>query len=308
MGSCIAVDIGGTKMLVAEVRSDGTIVNTMRFPTGDISRKEKMGNLIAGVRVYESQIGWENGKRPEQMGVGINDGVDPVKGIWTGYGEMDGEIPVAAQVKEALDVTCRVDNDVKCTVIAENEFGEGKHCRDMVYLNVGTGLAAGIISNRKLVSGSDGWAGEVGFMNFTGGEGIHVEMLASGMGIDWQARRMIAEYPDSILKQKMDEKITGQQVLAAEREGDALASHIINELVKMNGLMISNIVCLLSPEVVIVGGGLISGGLLERIQNAVLPKARQHLERGVVMTGLDPDYAGLMGAAALGLGYREKYM
>ena len=49
MGNCIAVDIGGTKMLVAEVREDGTIVNKLRFATGPISKEEKVEKLVEGV-------------------------------------------------------------------------------------------------------------------------------------------------------------------------------------------------------------------------------------------------------------------
>ena len=50
MGNCIAVDIGGTKMLVAEVREDGTIVNKLRFATGAISKEKKVKKLVVGVR------------------------------------------------------------------------------------------------------------------------------------------------------------------------------------------------------------------------------------------------------------------
>ena len=101
------------------------------------------------------------------------------------------------RIEKEFDVVCHVDNDVKCTVIAENEFGEGKRCRNMIYLNIGTGLAAGMIVNGLLVRGSDEWAGEVGFMNFTGGKGERVEMLASGMALMAQAKKMISEYENT---------------------------------------------------------------------------------------------------------------
>lgn len=92
MGNCIAVDIGGTKMLVAEVREDGTIVNKLRFPTGPISKEEKVEKLIDGVRRYEKEIGWEHQMRPEKMGIGINDNIDPHGGVWIGY---DDREPIA---------------------------------------------------------------------------------------------------------------------------------------------------------------------------------------------------------------------
>lgn len=88
-----------------------------------------------------------------------------------------------------------------------------------------------------------------------------------------------------------------------------MAAQILEELVAMNALMISNLTCVLSPEIVILGGGLISGEghLAERIMEKVTEKAKSHLERGIKISGLDPAYAGLMGAAAIGLGFQEKY-
>lgn len=309
MKNCIAADIGGTKMLIAEVREDGSIVNIIRFPTGNRSREEKVQNLIEGVRRYEKEFGWEQGKRPEHIGIGINDKVDPQKGIWIGYDETQSPVLLEERLGRELGVICEVDNDLKCTVIAENEFGKGMHCRNMIYLNIGTGLAAGMISEGRLLTGSDGWAGEVGFMNFSGQKDQRVELTASGMGLEWQYDRLIGQYPDSALKKKEEQTISGQQVVMAARQKDALACRILDELIQNCALVISNMVCVLSPEIVILGGGLVaSGELLDPIREAVLPKAKQHLERGIVLTGLNPAYAGLMGAAALGLGLRDKYI
>lgn len=309
MKNCIAADIGGTKMLIAEVREDGSIVNIIRFPTGNRSREEKVQNLIEGVRRYEKEFGWEQGKRPEHIGIGINDKVDPQKGIWIGYDETQSPVLLEERLGRELGVICEVDNDLKCTVIAENEFGKGMHCRNMIYLNIGTGLAAGMISEGRLLTGSDGWAGEVGFMNFSGQKDQRVELTASGMGLEWQYDRLIGQYPDSVLKKKKEQTISGQQVVMAARQKDALACRILDELRQNCALVISNMVCVLSPEIVILGGGLVaSGELLDPIREAVLPKAKQHLERGIVLTGLNPAYAGLMGAAALGLGLRDKYI
>ena len=308
MGNCIAVDIGGTKMLVAEVREDGTIVNKLRFATGAISKEEKVKKLVEGVRCYEREIGWEHRIRPKKMGIGINDNIDPHGGVWIGYDDKE-PIALRKRIEKEFDVVCHVDNNVKCTVIAENEFGEGKRCRNMIYLNIGTGLAAGMIVNGLLVRGSDEWAGEVGFMNFTGGKGERVEMLASGMALMAQAKKMISEYPDSILREKLTETVTGWDVIEAADKGDQMAVRILDELVAMNALMISNLTCVLSPEIVILGGGLISGEghLAERIVENVTEKAKSHLERGIKISGLDPAYAGLMGAAAIGLGFQGKY-
>lgn len=308
MKTCIAVDIGGTKMLVAEVWEDGSIINRKRFATGNIRREEVVRRLIAGIREYEDEIGWISGKRPVQMGIGVNGLVDPVQGIWKRTGPAEPEIALAECMEREFGLKCYVDNDVKATVIAENRFGAGKNCRNMVYMNMGTGLSAGIIANGKLIRGTDGFAGEIGYMNFTEGEGERVELMASGMGIDNQVKKLIEKYPNSLLRKKAKEHVSGQDVFDAAEKGDALAGRVLDMLVRMSALMISNLTCALSPEIVILGGGLISSGYLsDRIAGAVMPKARQHLEKGVVLTGLDPAYAGLIGAAAVGFGYQQEY-
>ncbi|MDD3277846.1 MAG: ROK family protein [Lachnospiraceae bacterium] len=308
MKTCIAADIGGTKMLIAEVTAEGKIISKLRFETGGISKEAIMEKLICGVKEYEKQIGWLSGTRPPQIGIGINGIIDPVKGIWKKLGVEDTEVAVVEKIEKELKIRCFIDNDVKCTVMAENQFGAGRKCKNMVYINVGTGLAAGVIANGKVIRGTDGFAGEIGFMNFTDGQGPHVEMLASGMGIRSQAKLLLEKYPDSLLKNRVESGVTGWDVFQAAEQGDAMAAQILDDMVRMNALMISNLTCVLSPEIVVLGGGLISNGtLLKRVQDAVLPKAKQHLERGVVLTGLDPAYAGLMGAATIGLGYQQQY-
>lgn len=308
MKTCIAVDIGGTKMFIAEVREDGTIVGCKRYPTGKRDKEQIIELLECGIREYEAEIGWEAGKRPAQMGIGINGIIDPVGRIWKRLRPEEPEIALAERMEKEFGVVCYIDNDVKAAVIAENQFGAGKGCKDMVYINVGTGLAAGIIANGKLIRGTDGFAGEIGFMNFTGGEGCRVELMASGMGIDYRAKELAEQYPDSLLRRKDKDVVSGWDVFEMADQGDALANRILEDMIKMNGLMISNLTCVLSPEIVVLGGGLITNGrLLDKVIDAVSEKAKQHLEKGIVLTGLDPAYAGLIGAAAVGLGYQKEY-
>ena len=120
MKTCIAVDIGGTKMLVAEVWEDGSIINRKRFATGNIRREEVVRRLIAGIREYEDEIGWISGKRPVQMGIGVNGLVDPVQGIWKRTGPAEPEIALAECMEREFGLKCYVDNDVKATVIARS--------------------------------------------------------------------------------------------------------------------------------------------------------------------------------------------
>ena len=308
METSIAADIGGTKMLIAEVRKNGSIVNLKRYPTGKLDKEEVLKRLLQGITDYEREVGWEGGKRPDRLGIGINGLIDPIKGIWKKHNENDRELALKAPIEKELGLECYIDNDVKATVIAENKFGAGAGCRDMVYINLGTGLSAGIIANGKLIRGSDGFAGEIGFMNLTGGEGVRTELKVSGMGMSHQVEALLESYPDSRLKDLAGGVVRGQDVFEAAALGDEMADHILDQMIKMAGLVISNLTCVLSPEIVILGGGLITDeSILGRIVGQVSQKAKQHLEKGIVLTGFQSAYAGLMGAAAISQGYQQEY-
>lgn len=308
MKSCIAVDVGGTKMLVAQVREDGSVVRMRRYVTAGKKKEQVMEEILLNIRDYEEKEGWEGGKMPDRIGIGVNSMVDIREGLWLPNWDWEPTINLVERVEKELPARCFIENDVKAAVMAECMFGAARGCRDVLYLNIGTGLAAGSIVNGKLVRGSDNFAGEVGYTNFTYGQDVHTEMHASGMGLAYQARARMHLYPGTLLRSKIDEGVTGHDVFAAAEQGDALANALLEDLVKSSALLISNIVCVLSPEICVVGGGLISNGrLLERIKQAMLPKMLMHLEKGVVLTQLDADYAGLMGAAAVGLGCQEQY-
>lgn len=308
MKKCLAADLGGTKILIAEVLEDGTIVHLFRVPSCDGPKQERIQQVVRAVRGYEESFGYSDGVRPAVLGIGINDVVNPAGTLFLGHDPEDPVLSVAPLIREELGMDCRIDNDVKCTVLAERIFGAGKGTRDLLYLNIGTGLAAGIISNGRVVRGSDGFAGEVGFMDFMDGSGPHVELQASGMGIRYQADVLKAQYPDSVLFRNAagEADLSGEAVFDAAKQQDPLALCIRGRLIHSAALLISNLTCVLSPEMVVLGGGLVTDpAVLPEICAQVLPKALQHLEKGIVLTGLDPAYAGLMGAAAIGLGYGD---
>jgi len=307
--SCIAIDVGGTKMMVAEVASDGTVLNVKRYPTGRINQLELVKRMIANVRDYEESFGWAYGKQPVLMGIGIVGNLDIENGIWNFIDhEFVEPTPLAAIMREEFDVTCYIDNDVKAATIAECVFGGAKDCRDMIYINVGTGLAAGTVSNGKVIRGVDNYAGEIGYMNFNMGKGPHLEGIASGIGLNRRRMELLAEYTDSTLSKKEIEVISGQTVFEQAKAGDALSQRMLEEAVQTVALLIENMSCMTAPEMVILGGGLIADGwLLIRILERVKDKVKSRIPKGIQLSSLNPNYTGLLGAAAIGLGYQKVF-
>lgn len=373
---CIAVDIGGTKILVAEYDKEKGFGKILRGDTPKGGKEAVIRAAVKQVQEYERTVGFADGVRPDSIGMGVNGLIDPVRGYWLGYTPEEEDIDAAAIVYEAFPgIRLQIDNDVKCTVVAENEFGNGRHARDMVYINVGTGLAAGMIVCGKLVRGKDGFAGEVGFTQLTDprtaalfdaesaivqkasvtsgrgeafseeafplsgseeafsqgnfpvsgreiirpgldfpvtedeeGRDSDMEMTASGMGLSYAAKKYARYFPDSVLCKITGRPVNGRDVTQGAAEGDAFAKFLLRALEYSVTRLIEDFVCILSPERVILGGGLVrTEEMLERIYNGMSLKTRQHLPGGLLQTGLDTDLAGLYGAAALGLGLRENY-
>ena len=356
---CIAVDIGGTKILVAEYDKEKGFGRILRGDTPHGGKEAVIRAAVKQVQEYEKTIGFTDGVRPSSIGIGVNGLIDPERGYWLGYTPEEEDFDAAAVVYEAFPgIRLQIDNDVKCTVVAENEFGNGRQARDMVYVNVGTGLAAGMIVCGKLVRGKDGFAGEVGFMQLTDpraealegaekysrnaelsggaessgafgagtaarkiipgkdfsvtpdeeGRDDDMEMTASGMGLSYAAKKYASLFPDSVLRKVTGRPVTGRDVVQGAAEGDSFACFLLQGLESSVTRLIEDFVCVLSPERVILGGGLVrTEEMLKRIYDGMSPKTRQHLPGGILQTGLDTDLAGLYGAAALGLGLRDKY-
>lgn len=307
--SCIAIDVGGTKMLVAEVVSNGTVFNVKRYPTGRINQRELVKRMIANVKDFEESFGWAYGNQPVLMGIGIVGNLEIEHGIWNFIDhEFVEPTPLAAIMKEKFGVTCYIDNDVKAATIAECVFGGAKDCRDMIYINVGTGLAAGTVSNGRVIRGADNYAGEIGYMNFNMGKGPHLEGIASGIGLNQRRKELLPEYPDSPLGERENEVISGQTVFELAKDGDALSQRMLEEAVQTVALLIENMSCVTAPETVILGGGLVADGwLAARICERVKDKVKARIPKGIHLSSLNPNYTGLLGAAAIGLGYQKVF-
>lgn len=296
--SCIAIDIGGTKMLIGEVREDGNILNVKRYQTGHLSQDELLQVIYSSFEDYERTIGWSEGKRPGFVGIGVVGIIDPVNKIWNRIeGTDNSNIPLARLMEERYQLTCFIDNDVKAGTIAECVFGAGKGCKDLIYINVGTGLAAGIVVNGRLVRGSDHCAGEIGYLDFSIGKKTYKELsvfgyiegVASGLGI------------------KQRGFTSGEELFALAMKKDEKALQTLADITEVLTTLIHNLAWITNPEKVILGGGLMSEGwLLEQLISSMGSNFPE-IKKGIVLTELNPAYTGLMGAAAIGMGYQKQF-
>jgi glucokinase len=208
----------------------------------------------------------------------------------------------------------KVENDANAAALAEAYWGAGRGFRNIFYAGIGTGIGTGIVCDNRIYNGRTGAAAEGGHMSIDyhgppcgcGKPGC-IEILAAGPAIARRARAKLASGQNSqsiildLAKGNID-AVTSEMVGQAYAAGDPLAKETLQETVQLLSLWLSNIIDLLEPDVVIIGGGVaamlnpfsgdISKWLLEYCINSrclEIPLLKAHY-------GAD---AGIAGGAAL---------
>jgi glucokinase len=216
--------------------------------------------------------------------------------------------PLAAEVEKIYRAPVKVENDANAAALAEAYWGAGRGYRHIFYTCIGTGIGTGAVIAGRIYNGRTGAAPEGGHMSidYDGprcgcGKPGCIEILAAGPAIARRARAKLASgmSPRSSmldLAQGNIDAVTGEMVGQAYAAGDLLAKQVLQETVKLLSLWLSNIVDLVEPDVIIIGGGVaamlgpffgdISEGLVEycinsRCQEIPLLKAHYGADAGI---------------------------
>jgi glucokinase len=306
----VGVDIGGTKIAAGVVDEDGTLLAQTRRETdaedpGAI--EDAVISAVAELRTHHpvgavgvAAAGFISPRR---------DGVVFAPNIaWRDY-------PLRERLARGIDLPIVVENDANAAGWAEFRFGVAREARSMVMLTVGTGLGGAIVVDSTLLRGAFGAAGEIGHIRMVpnghycgcGHEGCW-EMYASGRALTRAARMALVTQADRAgrlreLAEASGTRVKGPHVTAAAREGDPLASELVAELGRWIGAGIADLVAVLDPEIVVIGGGVAESGDL------VLLPAREEFRAQLSARGFRPEArveiallgneAGIVGAADL---------
>lgn len=307
----LAVDLGGTKLLIGEVDSDGKILNSKKYPSGFLDQKQAVKLLCDSIEDYRKEVGF-TGQKPVKMGVGLIGQISPKTGMWMMIDPgRKAPTPIAQLLREKFQLECFIDNDVKAATLAEQKFGAGKDIDDFVYLNIGTGIAAGFVSNQQLIRGWQNDAGEIGHSTVDYNSNIPcicgrfgcVEAIASGSGMDKRVRQLMERYPASSLCKDAEKGfVSAERIFEAACNKDVLAMRVAMDAADAAAELILNIVYIFNPKRIILGGGV--GG--SEWMNTELSKRLKlpcmaEVEGGVITSLLNPNTAGLIGAATIAL-------
>lgn len=317
--SCVlGLDVGGTKLLAGCVGPDGSLLQSRRFAMQRGNQSSTLASIDTALAGFLAE--WQ-GPRPLAVGVGLVGQVDPLNGVW--LQAMNLPIreaqPLAERIRASYGLPAWLDNDVHAATLAELRWGAGLRATDFIYLNVGTGLAAGMVANGQLVRGAANYAGELGHMQVDPdgelcvcGQRGCLEPLVSGGAMLARVRSLLPDYPGSPLARQAQAELTTGDIFRAAQAGDALALRVAGQAAQALATALTGLVNLFNPALIVYGGRVLADGWLmarvdEKVRARALPAAVRNLE--ILPSALDPERVGLLGAACLawrGLGVASK--
>ena len=225
--------------------------------------------------------------------------------------EWKGIIPFTDYMSEKFGVSCKITNDANAAALGEMMYGAARGMKDFIMITLGTGVGSGIVCNGNLVYGSDGFAGELGHTIVkpngrkhwnTGSEGS-LEAYASATGITITAKKLRAEFPDSMLNDYPEEEINAKTVHDCCLKGDPIAMEVFRYTGQKLGEALANFVMFSSPEAILLFGGVIKAG------DFIMKPTKLHMERNLlpifrgkvklIFSELDEADAAILGASAM---------
>jgi glucokinase len=317
----LGVDIGGTKAETGLVNASGEILLTARRRM--VVRKSAEDGLRAVTDSIEAVLSNRRSRGLSAIGISVPGWVDSQRGVllsatnlpcWRNY-------PLAEKIQQRYKLPTRLANDANVAALAEAVWGAAVGYKNIFYVSLGTGIGTGLVLQDRLYYGRTGAAGEGGHMSIDlngpqcacGKRGC-IEMYASGSAIGARARHLVAHNPRTRILELAEGKaaaITSEIVGRAALDGDALANEILRAAADYLAIWLGNIIDLLEPEVIVIGGGLgeLMGSFFNYIRGRLdtwsVTPGRQQIP---ILSALYGTESSLVGSAALCLPRGQVWM
>ncbi len=296
----IALDLGATKLAGAIVGDRGRTTNRILRPlegragnavgalVGDTARAllaaaERKQLSITGVGACVPGIAQPNGRvwAPNIRG-------------WTDY-------PLRRELRALLPVRSipvAIESDRACYILGETWRGAARGCRDAIYLAVGTGIGAGIMSHGQVLQGAHGVAGSIGWL-----------ALERPFRTEYSPCGCFEYYASGAGLANLSPNLPGEEVFAAFDRGDPTARAVLSRAIEFWGMAVANLVSMFNPTKIIFGGGVF--GPAARFLDDIAREARKWAQPVAIrQVKLEPSRlggdAGLYGAAYLALRISRK--
>lgn len=304
-GVLVGVDLGGTNIRAAVATDHAQHESLVDHRTPAEEGPDRVLDAVAAA------VRAAAGQRPVRgLAIGIPGPLDPLRGIVFAAPHLRGwtDVPAAEMLSQRLGCPVAIHNDASLAGYAEWAAGAGRGSRHFVFMTVSTGVGGCIVIDGELLAGAAGTAGEVGHVPIDPddppcgqGHAGCLEGSASGTAIAQRAIAALAAGEASSLHDLPTNALDAAAVQRAAESGDALSLRLFADAGRVLGRAIGGLINTLSPEVIVIGGGMIKAGdiLFAPLRAAVLEMGFAVPVRAcrIVTAGLGTD-AGLVGAVA----------
>ncbi len=275
----LGIEIGGTKLQLGVGR--GEVAQFESLVRRDVNPEDGAQGILNQIRDCTTEL-----KRQfdfQTVGIGFGGPIDRINGRVTTSHQIDGwtNFPFVDWVRDQLQLPAVLGNDCDCAALAEAKYGAGKGFRTVYYITVGTGVGGGLVIDGRIHGTDRPAAAEIGHLRpglLAQDAHATVESIASGWGIAATARACLNNEPERIQDRlfpqgrpvisntdKMDllsrcgqnpESVTGLMIGQAAADGNTGARSILKTSTDVLGWGIAQILALIDPDVVVVGGGV----------------------------------------------------
>lgn len=307
------VDLGGTNTKIGILNREGDILKSRIIKT---LSAEGVDNTLERIWKTIQELAQEldiNIKNIKGIGLGIPGPVleQSIVAFFANF-PWERNINIKEKLEKLTGIETKLDNDANIIALGEAKYGAAKGSKSSVTVALGTGIGGGIYIDGKLVSGAKGAGGEVGHMKIVKdgklcgcGQRGCFEAYVSATGLIREAVSRLTVNKQNLLYKMIDGdlmKLEAKDIFDAAREGDAFSLDLVDYEAEYLALGIANILNIINPEVVVLGGGVaLAGDILlnsmrEKMVKYALPVTLEELK---IVQGVLGNEAGIKGAVGL---------
>lgn len=289
MTQVIGIDLGGTAIKLGRFSADGICHQSLTVATPQPATPEAV--LAAMVDAISQLNPVENAVK--SIGIGTPGPADATGRIARVAINLNNwqNVPLADWLEAKTGLPTILANDANCAGLGEAWLGAGRHFKNLILLTLGTGVGGAVILDGKLFSGHQGAAGELGLITIN----------PDGPECNSGNRGSLEQYV-SVQAIRRETGLEPLELANLAKSGDAKAVEYWQNYGRYLGIGLASLIYVLTPEAIIIGGGISAGAelflpaVIAEIELRVLPSSREDLQLLVAELG---NQAGIVGAAKL---------
>ncbi len=294
MTQVIGIDLGGTAIKLGRFSESGICHQSLTVPTPQPATPEAvLATITDAILQLQTPPFLKGGDRIRAIGIGTPGPVDAIGRIARVAINLKNwhNVPLADWLEAKTGLPTILANDANCAGLGEAWLGAGRHFKNLILLTLGTGVGGAVILDGKLFAGHLGAAGELGL----------IAINPDGPECNSGNRGSLEQYV-SVQAIRRETGLEPLELANLAKSGDAKALEYWQSYGRYLGIGLASIIYILTPEAIIIGGGISAGAefflptVRAEIERRVLPSSREDLQLLVAQLG---NQAGMVGAAKL---------